>query len=139
MIARCTKKTDGSWDRYGGRGISVCDRWMDFLNFYKDMGPRPDGKQIDRIDNDGDYCPENCRWATRSENSRNKRNSQFVTYEGVRMTLMEASEKSGISFSALWNRLQKGDSDIFRPVRRTSRTCSCNGCCRQATPEKIPA
>lgn len=73
MIQRATNPNDPRFADYGGRGIEVCDRWRDFENFYADMGLRPDGKSIDRIDVDGDYEPSNCRWATPSEQQRNRR------------------------------------------------------------------
>lgn len=76
MIARCTRDTHPRWNSYGDRGITVCDRWRDgFWTFVEDMGPRPEGHVLDRINNDAGYTPENCRWATYTESNRNRRTS----------------------------------------------------------------
>ena len=73
MIQRCTNSSNPAWGYYGGRGIKVCDRWRDFANFLADMGSRPDGRTLDRMDNDGGYEPSNCRWATWAQQNTNKR------------------------------------------------------------------
>jgi len=78
MVARCTRPANTDWTYYGGRGIKVCDRWLTFANFLADMGERPNGLTIDRIDPDGDYEPDNCRWASRRDQNRNQRRHKAV-------------------------------------------------------------
>lgn len=107
IIKRCKNKNKKDFNNYGGRGITVCDRWLDFDNFYSDMGEKPEGMSIDRINNDGNYEPQNCRWATRSEQSRNKRNNRWFTLNGKTMTLADWADSIGISHSSLSERLEK--------------------------------
>jgi hypothetical protein len=109
MIERCCSPSAGNFAEYGGRGIRVCDRWRaSFEAFVSDMGPRPDGTSIDRIDGEGDYSPENCRWATAIQQQRNKRDNHIIEYDGKRLTLAEWSEITGIARSTIYERLRRG-------------------------------
>lgn len=97
MIARCTKVGAANWDYYGARGITVHPRWLLFENFIEDMGPRPgDGYSIDRTDNRKGYSPSNCRWATRSEQQKNKNNTKWYTDGAFTGTLSECAAFIGI-------------------------------------------
>jgi len=112
MVDRCTNEKHHNYGLYGGRGIKVCDRWFNSVeNFYTDMGDRPPGMSLDRIDNDGDYEPDNCRWATAKEQSRNKRNNRLI--EGKAMA--EWCEDNNLNYNAVAHRLyrllKKGMSD----------------------------
>lgn len=109
MVNRCTYKSDTSWKRYGGRGIKVCDRWKEsFQNFVDDMGERPQGMSLDRIDNNGDYCPENCRWADKKTQRSNMRSNHFLEFRGERLTLTQWAERLGTSFETLYQRKKRG-------------------------------
>lgn len=108
MKDRCYNQKSPAYKNYGARGISVCAEWReDFLRFLKDMGQVPDNQEIDRIDNDGNYCKENCRWVRRVTNTRNRRKTVCVVYEGVRLPLAELAEKHGIKYGTLYGRIIK--------------------------------
>jgi hypothetical protein len=105
MKTRCLNPSRHNFDRYGGRGIKVCERWLNsFENFYEDMGERPEGYSIERINNNGDYDPSNCRWATNTEQCNNKRTSVLLEYAGIIMTRKQLSDKIGIRYSVLRNK-----------------------------------
>lgn len=117
MIARCTKSKCWNYNRYGGRGIKVCNRWLSFCNFISDMGRRPsNGHSIERVNNDGNYCPENCRWATKPEQWRNRSDTKFLEVAGFRATLSEWSEATGIPKYNIKNRINNLGWDAFRAV-----------------------
>lgn len=105
MLQRCNNINDKDFSNYGGRGITVCDGWMVFENFYKDMGPRPEGKSLDRIDVNGPYSPDNCRWATPEEQANNRRSSNTYTYNGETMSLKQWASTNGIKLNTLKNRV----------------------------------
>lgn len=105
IVHRCTNPNYEGYRNYGARGIKVCDRWLDFQNFLADMGERPAGMSIDRIDNDGDYCPENCRWATQKEQARNTRSIRLIEHRGRTQPLSAWCEELGLPTSTLKNRL----------------------------------
>lgn len=125
MISRCTNPRAKPWPNYGGRGIKVCDRWrgrFGFENFLADMGPRPRGHELDRYpDNDGNYEPGNCRWATRKQNIRNQRTNRRVAYLGQIRTIAEVSEMTGKPRGLLYARLRSGwdvESAISTPATK---------------------
>lgn len=107
---RCLDENTKSYHNYGGRGISICERWVNsFENFLFDMGKRPSSKHsIDRIDVNGNYEPSNCRWATSKEQGRNRRNNRIVNINGSDKSLVEASEIIGIKQGTLISRLNRG-------------------------------
>jgi len=109
MRGRCNNPNDKAYARYGGRGIFVCGEWEAFEKFLSDMGPRPSKKHsLDRIDNNGGYSKENCRWATNKEQNRNKRNNVLLTHNGETKTLVEWDEASGAARGSIASRIYKG-------------------------------
>jgi hypothetical protein len=115
IIKRCNKKSD---NRYGGRGISVCERWLKFENFYADMGEMPKNMSIERIDNNGNYEPSNCRWASDKEQSNNRSTNIKVEFNGEVMSLAQLSDKLKISRPTIYSRYQRGvrGNDLIKRV-----------------------
>jgi hypothetical protein len=111
MVQRCTKPNSIKYKDYGGRGIKICKEWLvDNTAFYtwaKVSGYKK-GLTLERIDNDGDYCPENCKWATWEEQANNKRSSTLITFEGKTKTLSQWSKETGISSATLSQRKKRG-------------------------------
>lgn len=105
---RCTNVNNHAYKDYGGRGITVCDRWRSFENFFADMGNPPAGMTIDRADNDKGYCKENCRWASRKEQGRNRRSTVLLTHNGRTMCMKAWAEEMGMCGSAIRHRLNIG-------------------------------
>ena len=108
MWERCTNSKARNFKHYGGKGISVCEQWTSFTAFLNDMGNRPSRKHtIDRIDRMGDYCKENCRWATQTEQTNNTSRNVIITHSDLTMTISEWSQKTGIPRSVIVHRLQR--------------------------------
>lgn len=105
MRYRCENPKKHNYKHYGARGIRVCERWHDFPNFVNDMGHRPVGATLDRINLNGDYQPSNCRWATKSQQRRNMRTNRILEFGGRRKTLAEWSELTGLKVATIWARL----------------------------------
>lgn len=111
MKNRCYHKSHKEYNHYGGKGITICDEWLnDFETFYNwaNENGYNDNLTIDRIDNNKGYSPDNCRWATRTEQTRNRTNTIFLTYNGTTLPMAEWCEKTGLSYSAVRLRLERG-------------------------------
>lgn len=120
MKRRCENPNVPEFKNYGGRGITLCDRWRDFANFLADMGPCPKGMSLDRIDNDGPYGPENCRWATRVQQARNMRGNRLIVMGGKRLSIAAACEAANLPVSTVATRMYRGwpESRWFVPKVR---------------------
>lgn len=122
---RCYNKNCWGYQYYGAKGVKMCDRWLGengAKNFVQDMGVRPSGKHsIDRFPNkSGDYEPGNCRWATQTEQARNKDNNALVTFRGESLTCGEWSERTGIKWSTIWKRISEGWPVHFALTTKTN-------------------
>lgn len=118
--ARCTNPNNPNYFRYGGRGITFCKEWLVFENFYRDMGPRPAGTSLDRIDNDRGYSPDNCRWATGEQQCNNRRSSIFVTFDGETRTLVQWARHFKVPYPIVKDRRSNGveGAALFAPLVR---------------------
>jgi hypothetical protein len=144
MRRRCTDPHSVGWDNYGGRGIKVCDRWLNNYDaFFEDMGPRPENMTIERRDNDGDYEPNNCRWASRKDQARNRHGNRIIELGERKQTVTDWAEEIGLSPSGIKYRQNAGlpVSEVLSSERRrlveaphgsvsryTNRKCRCNTC-----------
>lgn len=109
MKARCYNENNKKYPDYGGRGISVCDRWLEsFNNFFEDMGTKPKSFELDRVNNNSGYFPENCQWASRRDQVNNRRNTLIVMYNGENMPLSKAVRLSGINYWSAYSRAKDG-------------------------------
>lgn len=123
MLNRCRNPNTRRFKDYGGRGISVCERWQSFENFHADMGDRPDGMTLERKDSNGNYCPENVIWADRKAQSRNRRSLVMLTHSGETLCAAEWAERLGIKGATLRARLKSGWSvadAVTKPLGPTS-------------------
>jgi hypothetical protein len=121
MRKRCSNRNLPAFVDYGGRGIKVCPEWDSFEQFYADMGARPSPKHsLDRINNNGPYSPENCRWATRTDQNRNTRATRFLTHQGQTLPIGDWADKTGIGLKTIHGRMRRGWS--------VCRTLECHDC-----------
>lgn len=150
---RCYSPNNAGWKNYGGRGIQMCDRWRnDFDAFMEDMGRKPEGTSLERKNNDGNYEPDNCIWATRAVQSRNKQTTVRLTFNGVTQTAAEWADQLGIARNLIFHRTKRGypidkilskKSLVPKPRHGTismyaGRKCRCDRC-RKANSEYTKA
>jgi len=116
MIQRCTNPNNKQQKNYGGRGITVCEEWLKFPNFFADMGKQPKGYTIERIDNNKGYYKDNCTWTTPQKQARNRRNNLRVTHNGKTQLLVEWSEETKIPYKTLYARIYRYDWSIEKTL-----------------------
>lgn len=132
MIARCTKPSNHRYEDYGGRGIKVCKRWMVFSNFLADMGAKPVGLTIDRENNDGNYEPGNCYWATNKEQKRHRRDTVIFEIDGIVKPLFDWCEQMDIRYMLVYTRIYRGKWNHVQAIL----TPPCNGKLRKQAAAK---
>lgn len=119
MRRRCLNSNHKYFKHYGGRGITVCERWSSFVNFFADMGVKPSPKHgIERIDNDGNYEPGNCRWATTAEQNANRANRREFAFDGKSLSLPEWARAQGIPLGTLKSAIYKGKNRLAEVLSR---------------------
>lgn len=125
MLNRCRNPNGHDFHYYGARGIEFYSSWLSFQNFLADMGERPDGTSIERIDNSKGYCKENCRWATKTQQARNRRNTVLLTHNNVTKPLAEWCDLLGVDYERARHRVQRGftsdrvlSAGPVQPIRR---------------------
>lgn len=123
MMNRCYRPDHEAFAQYGGRGITVCDRWHTFENFVQDMGEPTAGQQIDRKDFNGNYEPGNCRWASSKENANNRSNSKHLTLNGRTQTIAEWAREAGVNYVTFFSRLRRGWS-LSDALKSKGKSCS---------------
>ncbi len=125
MRKRCLNKKCQMYEYYGGRGIVISEEWNDFMTFYEDMGPRPSKEySIDRIDNDGNYCKENCRWATKKEQMNNRKNSVSINFNNESHSIPEWAKILNLDANTLYARYEYGwdaEKILTTPIATSSR------------------
>ena len=117
MRQRCFNKNHKQYKDWGGRGIMICKEWLKFENFYRDMGNRPEGKSLDRINNDGNYCKENCRWATRKEQCNNRRSNHLITYNGKTQNISQWAGDLNIKRRIVFSRIMTYHWSVERALK----------------------
>lgn len=137
MIRRCTMPSQDSYKLYGGRGIKVCDRWLNsYAAFLEDMGERPDGASLDRINSNGHYEPDNCRWASMKEQQRNRRGNRILTYQGQSKTVAEWAEITGVHSATIRSRIDmygwSVEQALSTPKRSRQEACKAAASARAA-------
>ena len=124
MKQRCLNPRFSSFKWYGGKGVRICERWLGekgFKNFLNDMGEVPAGLTLERIDNDGNYEPSNCRWATKKEQCRNRRTTRQLTFNGKTQSAASWAEELGLNAGTLYSRIYKGLDDTTALTRKIGR------------------
>lgn len=143
MRDRCFNPNADHYARYGGRGITVCERWSKFENFLTDMGQMPSGGRytIERINNDGNYEPTNCRWATYKEQARNRRGNRFFEFQGESLLLSEWAGRTGISLQTLSSRIYESkwpiEKALTTPTANSRNSCSVAGPLRSSSASAV--